>query len=141
MLISDIINFEFHKLIINPRVFADVALSACMMSSTHTLDIQSLFEAALSQYEKRAGTNLIKNELTSKLKSCTCADDVIAVLQGQAQAFQRYRGDSGTMMTRLKRVVNVLYDLSINPVVGQGIGMIVRWALFFHDATIHHHLV
>ena len=105
------------------------------MSLTLTPDIQSLFETALSEYEKRAGTNLVENELTSKLKNCNCADDVIAVLQGQAQAFQRYRGDRGTIMIRLKQAVNVLYNLSTSTVVGQGIGMVVRRLLFFHYAT------
>ena len=95
------------------------------MSLTLTPDVQSLFEAALSEYEKRAGTNLIKSELSSKLKTCNSADDVIAVLQDQAKAFQKYRGDRGTMMKRLKQAVNVLYNLSTNTVVGQGIGMVV----------------
>ena len=95
------------------------------MSLTLTPDVQPLFEAALREYEKRAGTNLIKNELSSKLKTCNCADDVIEVLQEQAQAFKKYRGDRGTMMTRLKQAVNVLCNLSTSTVVEQGIGMIV----------------
>ncbi|KAN0136649.1 hypothetical protein V8E53_005419 [Lactarius tabidus] len=95
-----------------------------MTSSTHTPDIRSLFEAALSEYEKRAGTNLIENELTSKLKGCNCADEVTAVLQDRAQAFQKYRGDRGKIMIRLKQAVNVLYNLSTSTVVGQSIGMI-----------------
>lgn len=105
------------------------------MSSTHDPDIRSLFEAALSEYEKRAGTNLIKSELTSKLQGCNSADDVIAVLQDQAQSFQKYRGDHGTIMIRLKQAVNVLYNLSTNTAVGQGIGMVVRWLLFFFTTT------
>lgn len=110
-----------------------------MMSSTLPPDIQSLFEAALSEYEKRAGTNLIKNELASKLQSCNCADDVIAVLRDQAQEFQKNRGDDGKIMTRLKQVVNVLYNFSTNTVVGLGIGMIVRSvgsSKLFHDTPI-----
>jgi hypothetical protein len=112
------------------------------MPSTHTPVIRSLFEAALSEYEKRAGTNLIKNELSSKLKTCNCAEDVIAVLQDQAQAFQKYRGDRGTIMIRLKQAVNVLYTLSTSRVVGQGIGMVVGWLLFFtntRQSFLHSH--
>lgn len=112
----------------------DDALSVlCMMSSTHTSDIQSLFEAALSEYETRAGINLIKSELSSKLKTCTCAEDVIAVLQAHARAFQKYRGNRGTMVIRLKQAVNVLYNLSTSTVVGQVIGMIVGWLLCFPE--------
>ena len=102
-----------------------------MSSPTHTPDIQSLFEAALSRYEERVGTNLIKSELSSKLKTCNRAEDVIAVLQDQAKAFQKYRGDRGKTMMRLKQAVNVLYNLSTNTVVGQVIGMIVGFLLYF----------
>jgi hypothetical protein len=100
------------------------------MSSIHTPDIKSLFKTALSEYEKRGETSLIETELSAKLKS---PDDVIAVLQDQAQAFQKYRGDRGTMMIRLKQAVNVLYNLSTSTVVGQSIGTIVGWLLFFHE--------
>ncbi|KAN0136641.1 hypothetical protein V8E53_005411 [Lactarius tabidus] len=41
------------------------------MSSTHTPDIKSLFEVALSEYEKRAETSLIESELSAKLKVLT----------------------------------------------------------------------
>ncbi len=106
------------------------------MSSTHTPDIRSLFEAALSEYEKRAGTNLIDNKLSSKLKSCDSADSVIVVLQDQAQAFRKYKGDNGKIMIRLNQTVNVLYTLSTSTVLVEGIG-IVGWLLFFHGhATI-----
>lgn len=106
-----------------------------MSSSTHTLDIQSLFEVALSKYEERVGTNLIKDELSSKLKACYCADDVITVLQTHAEAIQKYRADHGKTMMWLKQVVNVLYNLSTNTVVGQCIGMIVGFVLCFCDYT------
>ena len=106
-----------------------------MTSTTHAPDIRTLFEAALREYEKRAGTNLIKDELSSKLRACNCADDVIAVLQDQAKAFQKYRGDHGTLMMRLKQAVNVLYNLSTSTVVKQGIGMVVGWLLFLRDCV------
>ncbi|KAH8989880.1 hypothetical protein EDB86DRAFT_1841816 [Lactarius hatsudake] len=94
------------------------------MSSTHTLDIRSLFEAALSEYEKRAGTNLIDNELSFKLKSCDSADSILAVIQDQAQAFQTYRGDNGKITRRLKQAVNVLHTVSTSAVFMEGIGIV-----------------
>ncbi|KAH9005352.1 hypothetical protein EDB83DRAFT_754207 [Lactarius deliciosus] len=94
------------------------------MSSTHSPEIQSLFEDALREYEKRAGTNLIENELSSKLKSCDSAKSVIEVLQNQAQEFRKYRGDSGRMVSRFKQAVEVLYALSTSTVLVECIGMI-----------------
>ena len=108
-----------------------------MMSSTHLPDIRSLFEVALNEYEKRAGTNLIDNELSSKLKNCHSADSVIEVLQDQAKEFRNYRGDGGRMMSRFKQVVNVLYTLSTSAVLVEGIGLVVGSLLFLHSyATI-----
>ena len=102
------------------------------MSSTLSPDIQLLFKAALSEYEKRAGTNLIDNELSSKLKSCDSAAEVIALLEEQAKAFQEYRGDpERKVILRLKKVVNVLYAVSTSDVLVEGIG-VVGWVSFFH---------
>ncbi|KAH8994266.1 hypothetical protein EDB92DRAFT_319590 [Lactarius akahatsu] len=93
------------------------------MSSTLSPDIQSLFGSALSEYEKRTGTSLTDNELSSRLRSCDSADSVIAVLQDQAQAFRKYRGDRGRVMIRLNQAVNALYTLSTSPVLVGGIGI------------------
>ena len=103
------------------------------MSSEHTSDIRSLFEAALNEYEKRAGTNLINNELSSKLTSCDTADSVIAVLQDQAQEFRDYRRDGGRMISRFKQVVNLLHTLSTSTVLAEGIGLVVGWPLYLHS--------
>ena len=101
------------------------------MSSSLSPDIQSLFEAALKEYEKRAGTNLIENELSSKLRSCHSPEDVLLVLQKQAKAFQEYRGDpKGKVIRRLKQVVNVLYSVSTSDVLVESVG-IVGLVLFF----------
>ena len=95
------------------------------MSSSLSPDIQSLFEAALKEYEKRAGTNLIENELTSKLRSCHSPENVILVLQKQAKAFQEYRGDpQGKVIGRLKQVVNVLYSVSTSDVLVESVGIV-----------------
>ena len=100
------------------------------MSSTLSPDIQSLFEAALKEYEKRVGTNLIKTKLVSKLRECNSPANVMTVLQKQAQAFQEYRGDPGKVIRRLNQVVNVLYSVSTSDVIIEGVG-IVGWVLFF----------
>ena len=102
-----------------------------MISSTLSPDIRSFFEAALREYEKRAGINLIENELSSKLKGCNTPADVIAVLEEQAQAFREYRGDpERKMMRRLKKAVNVLYTVSTSAVLVEGIG-VVSWSYSF----------
>ena len=90
--------------------------------------LRSLFETALREYEKQAGTNLLDNRLTMKLQSCNSADAIGAVLQEQAQAFHKFRGDDGKVIKWLKRTVHVLHTLSTSTALGEGVGL-VRWKL------------
>ena len=90
-----------------------------------TFQLQELFENALEEYERRAGTKLLELELAITLKSCESVDSVIEVLQGEAQKFQKFRGD-GKVMKWLNRTVQVLYTLSTSQLVGQGVSLVVR---------------
>ena len=99
---------------------------------------RSLFETALKEYEKQAGTNLLDNRLIIRLQSCDSADAISAVLQEQAQAFHMFRGSDGKLVGWLKRTVHVLYTLSTSSALGAGVGL-VRWillALPFPRSTI-----
>ncbi|KAF8486772.1 hypothetical protein DFH94DRAFT_166 [Russula ochroleuca] len=93
------------------------------MSTNPSPELKSLFEAALNEFEKRAGTNLVQHQTLDKLVNCESADSVIDVLQEQARAFRNFRGDNVKLMTWLKRTVNVLYTLSTSGVLGEGIGL------------------
>jgi hypothetical protein len=104
------------------------------MSINPSPELKSLFEAALEEFEKRAGTNLLQHQVIDKLVNCQSADSVIDVLQQEAQAFRDFRGDDGRLMTWLKRTVNVLYVLSTSSVLGEGIGLV---RLFLRPASMH----
>ena len=94
------------------------------MSINPSPELKSLFEAALNEFEKRAGSNLVQHQIIHKLVNCESADSVVDVLQEQAQAFRTFRGDDGKLMTWLKRTVNVLYTLSNSVVLGEGVGLV-----------------
>ena len=100
------------------------------MSSDPTSEsnLRSFFETALREYEKQAGTNLLDNSFTIKLRNCDSPDDINAILQEQAQAFHKFRGDNGKMSTWLKRTVHVLHTLFTSSALGEGIGL-VGWKL------------
>ena len=97
-----------------------------MSQTATTFDFQELFEAALKEYEGRAGTKLLEHELAIKLKSCDSADSVIEALQTEAQKFHKFRRDDGKVMKWLNRTVNVLYTLSTSQLVSQGVSFVVR---------------
>ena len=104
------------------------------MSSDPTSEsnLRSLFETALREYEKPAETNLLDNSLIIKLQNCDSTDAISAVLQEQAQAFGRFRGDDGKLNKLLKRTVHVLHTLSTSSVLGGAIGL-VSFALNCHS--------
>ena len=91
-------------------------------------NLQSLFETALKEYEKQAGTNLLDNRIIINLQSCESAEDISTILQEQAQAFHKFRGNDGKLTRWLKRTVHVLHTLSTSSVLGAGVGL-VRYTL------------
>jgi hypothetical protein len=86
--------------------------------------LKSLFEFALNEFEKRAGTNLLQHQLIDKLVNCQSADSVTEVLREQARALCILRGDDDKLMKWLKRTVNVLYTLSTSSVLGEAVGLV-----------------
>ena len=94
------------------------------MSNNPPPELKSLFESALNEFEKRAGTNLVQHPIIDKLKNCESADSVIDALQEQAQVFRNFRGDDGKLMMWTKRTVNVVYTLSTSGVLGGAIGLV-----------------
>jgi len=105
------------------------------MSINPSPELKPLFEAALNEFEKRAGTNLLRHQIIDSLTNCESVDSVIDVLQDQAQAFRTWRGDDGKLMTWLKRTVQVLHPLSTSGVLGESIGLVRIYSSSHWHAT------
>jgi hypothetical protein len=90
--------------------------------------LQVIFEAALEAYEKQTGMKLIDHPLARQLENCNSVQSITAILEKQARAFSRFRGDDGKVMKSLKSAVHVLYGLSTT-ILGEGIGL-VGWMAF-----------
>ena len=106
------------------------------MSINPSLELKSLLDDALNEFENRAGTNLIRHQIIDRLKDCESPDSVIDVLREQAQAFRNFRGDDGKLMIWLKRTVVVLHTLSTSGVLGESIGLVRIYS--FHLTRTHH---
>ncbi|KAH9083702.1 hypothetical protein EDB83DRAFT_38370 [Lactarius deliciosus] len=91
--------------------------------SESNIRLRSLFETALKEYEKKAGTILLDNPLTIKLQNCNSAEAINDVLQEQAEAFHEFRGNDEKFAKWLKRTVHVLHTLSTSSVLGEGVGL------------------
>jgi hypothetical protein len=91
-------------------------------------NLRYLFETALTEYKKHAGTDILDHRLIIELQNCDSADAINAVLQEQAQVFHGFRGDDGKLIRWLKRTVHVLYTLSTSSALGSAAGL-VCWKL------------
>jgi hypothetical protein len=99
-------------------------------------NLRSLFETALREYEKQAGTNLRDSRIIINLQSCESVEAISAILQEQAQAFHKFRGNDGKLTRWLKRTVHVLHTLSTSSVLGAGVGL-VRYDILALTFPLH----
>jgi hypothetical protein len=99
------------------------------MSTNPSPELKSLFETALNDFEKRTGTNLVQHEIIDKLVNCESADSIMDVVQQQAQAFRKFRGDGGKLLMWLNRTAKVLYTLSTSDVVKEGVSLVCVYSL------------
>jgi fungal STAND N-terminal Goodbye domain len=88
---------------------ANVFMSSAPTSSSN---IQSIFDAALSDYSKQTGIDLATYPFAQDLQDCRSADDLLNVLQDRAKQFQTYRDGSRKLINCLKPVVRILHTLS-----------------------------
>lgn len=84
-----------------------------------------LFEAALDDYRKQTGMQLVDHPVYGRLITCDTVESITAVLQEQAQAFLKFRGkNDGKVMKSLKCAVHVLHSLSDSTLLGEAIGLV-----------------
>ena len=87
---------------------------------------QVLFDTALQDYENQTGTKLADHPLAKQLEVCDSVGSITDFLQERTRAFREFRGEDGKVMRSLKRIVHVLYNLSVSTVLGEGIGIVRR---------------
>ena len=89
-----------------------------------TYSLQSLFGAALQDYQNQTGISLIDHPFAARLESSHSVDTIMAVLNDQTQIFREFRGDNGKFMKSIKSIVVILDTLSNSTVLGGGIGLV-----------------
>lgn len=81
-----------------------------------------ILEAALSKYQKKTGKNILSQPLAVELRRCDSIDAVLAILQGQAEAFEQFRGGDQRLMEGIRLSVDVLSVLS--NALGEGVSLV-----------------
>ncbi|KAH9040909.1 hypothetical protein EDB83DRAFT_2554232 [Lactarius deliciosus] len=79
---------------------------------TYTPNFKSILDAALSEYKKKTGKQLFNHPLATELQRCDSVDAILAIFQGQAEAFQQFRDGDQRLMRWISPVVDVLYTFS-----------------------------
>ena len=107
--------------------------STCDMSEPPGSMLESLFEAALNNYEEQTGMKLIDHPLARQLENCNSIESITEVLQEQARAFNEFRRDDSKVMKPLKRVVHVVHALSTSIVCRVALACIYFSRRYFYS--------
>ncbi|KAH9034483.1 hypothetical protein EDB85DRAFT_1889789 [Lactarius pseudohatsudake] len=80
--------------------------------STPSSDFGSILDAALCEYKKKTGKELLDHPLATELQHCDSVDVILAIFQGQAEAFQQFRDGDQMLMKWISPMVDVLFTFS-----------------------------
>ncbi len=108
-----------------------MSLSSCSEQPASSSQVELILGAALSEYKKQTGRTLSDDGLSEKLQTCDSIDDVLAIIQQQAEAFDKFRGGDRRLMKWIGSSVDVLYKIS--DALGESLNL-VRTRRPIHDA-------
>jgi hypothetical protein len=85
--------------------------SAQTSAGPFTTNFSAIFEAALLEYKNGTEKDLQTHSLALTLQRKNSPDDILQILQNQADHFNAFR-ESNKLMTFLKSIIDVLFTLS-----------------------------
>ena len=80
--------------------------------STPSSDLNSILDAALSEYKKKTGSGLLEHPLAAEVKRCDSIGAISAILQGQAREFQQFKDGDQRLMKWIDPMVDTLSTFS-----------------------------
>ena len=89
-----------------------------------------MLDAALAEYKKTTGNDLLAHWLASELQTCESADAVIDILRDQAKAFER--SDDQKLMKWIDPLVHVLHTFS--DALGDGVSLVLITNTIHNDS-------
>jgi len=94
-----------------------------MAHQSEAAHLRALFEPALQAYDERLGVSLPQHTLSITLQSCDTVEDIINLLQDQAQAFRDLRG-SDKIMVSIKSTVSIVSKISLGASLANAFGLV-----------------
>jgi hypothetical protein len=82
----------------------------------------SILDVALNEYRKNTGNDLLSHPLAIELQRCDSVDDILAILQRQANTFEQSRDSNRGLMKWISPSVHILYSFSA--ALGDGVGLV-----------------
>ena len=104
------------------------SLSANNMShipsnSASSTSFETIFNAALEEYERKTKKNIASHPLAAQLKSCDSPSAILAVLRAQVQESDKSQSADERLTKWLDPTVNVLCAFSA--VLGDAVGLVI----------------
>jgi hypothetical protein len=74
--------------------------------------LDAAWSHASSEYKKNTGKELLDDPLATEVQQCDSVHAILAIFQGQAEAFQQFRDGDRRLMKWISPVVDVLHMFS-----------------------------
>ncbi|KAF8256876.1 hypothetical protein EI94DRAFT_1710022 [Lactarius quietus] len=97
-------------------------MSQVPSTSKSAKDFDTIFTAALEEYQNRTKKDIAIHPLATQLQSCHSSSAILTVLRAQVQAFDQSHSADEQLTKWLDPTVNVLYAFSA--ALGSGVGAV-----------------
>ncbi|KAH9177260.1 hypothetical protein EDB89DRAFT_2240059, partial [Lactarius sanguifluus] len=84
-----------------------------------------ILDAALSEFKQKTGKDLLDDWFAKELQSCDSVEAILDIIQGQAEAFDKFKNGGSKLMKWIGSSVHVLYTISA--ALGDGISVVVPY--------------
>jgi hypothetical protein len=81
------------------------------------LQFRPILDGALSEYKEKTGNDLLNNWLAKEIQSCDTVDEVLGIIQDEANAFDKWIGPSLRVAYKISSIlgsdavsVRIIYD-------------------------------
>jgi hypothetical protein len=99
-------------------------MSLTLDTTFSSFNFETLLDAALTKYSRRTGQALSDHPLTAMIDCCRSPDDVLAIFEKQAVAFDEFRNGDPKLIKWLRPIVDGLHAICTNVAVGMSTCMV-----------------